>query len=74
MKKPAILEKIMYVANPAGNDNVKNPNIIGIIHNIILLVCSCLGSELLNIETFCCAKVVKATTKGSKIAKTVPAC
>ena len=64
----------MYVAKPAGKDKVKNPNIIGIIHSIILLVCSCLGSELLNIETFCCAKVVKATTIGNNIAKKVPAC
>lgn len=74
IKKPAIFEKIMYVAKPAGNDNVKNPNITGIIHNIILFVCSCLASELLNIETFCCAKVVPATINGSNIANKPPAC
>ena len=72
MKNPAIFENIIYVANPAGKDKVKKPNITGIIHNIILFVCSWRGSELLNIDTFCWANVVKATTIGSIIAKTVP--
>ena len=74
MKNPAIFENIIYVANPAGKDKVKKPNITGIIQSIILFVCSCRGSELLNIETFCWANVVKATTIGKNIAKTVPAC
>ena len=74
IKNPAMFEKIMYVAKPAGKDSVKKPNIIGIIHSIILFVCSCLASELLNIETFCCAKVVAATINGSNIANNPPAC
>jgi len=64
----------MYVARPAGKERVKNPNITGIIQSIILLVCSCLSSVLLNIETFCCANVVKATVNGKITANIAPAC
>jgi len=41
---PITLETIQYTANPLGNVVVKKPNINGIIHSIILLVCACLGS------------------------------
>tara|TARA_B100001750_G_C15268664_1_gene476376 strand:- start:34 stop:186 length:153 start_codon:yes stop_codon:yes gene_type:complete len=35
---PTMLEITQYKASPLGNDIVKKPNMIGIIHSIILLV------------------------------------
>lgn len=41
---PMIFDTTQYNANPLGKFSVKNPNINGIIHNIILFVDACLAS------------------------------
>ena len=35
---PAMLDTVQYTARPLGKVRVMNPNMMGIIHNIILLV------------------------------------
>ena len=48
-----------------GNERVRKPNIMGIIHNIIVLVCACLGSVEGVAIIFCWTHVVAPTRIGS---------
>ena len=56
----------MYTARPAGNWNVKNPNITGIIQSMIWLVCAWRGSVLRTVVIFCCSHMVAPTSTGSR--------
>ncbi len=44
MSTPATLDTVQYTARPLGKVRVMNPSMMGIIHNIILLVWACRGS------------------------------
>ena len=59
---PTKLENNIYIAKPEGNCQVNTPNIIGIIHNIIWLVCLCLGSVEGTVVIFC-INHIEAPTK-----------
>jgi hypothetical protein len=61
-----MFENRMYTARPAGNWNVKNPNITGIIHSMIWFVCACRGSVLRVVVIFCCSHIVAPTSTGSR--------
>ena len=55
----------MYTASPAGNWNVKNPNMIGINHSIIWLVWADRSSIDGMALIFCCAHIDAPTRIGS---------
>ena len=55
------------MARPVGNWNVKNPNIIGSIHNMIWLVDCCFGSVGRLMVVFCVSHMVPPTRTGSKM-------
>ena len=63
---PTALEMTQYKARPLGKVVVKNPNINGIIHSIILLVDCCLGSTAGMVVIFC-MKNMDAPTKTGRI-------
>jgi hypothetical protein len=59
------LETTQYRARPAGNPRVKNPNITGIIHCIIVFMDACLGSwGALVIIILCCTHMDTPTSTG----------
>ena len=62
---PTMLEIIQYRASPLGNVVVKNPNIRGIIHNIMRLVDCCLGSAAGMVVIFCMRNIDAPTSTGS---------
>jgi len=62
---PIKLENRMYTASPAGNWNVKNPNMIGISHSIIWLVWADRSSMEGMALIFCCAHIEAPTRIGS---------
>ena len=59
------MDVIQYIANPLGNDVVKNPNINGIIHSIMRLVDACLGSAEGMTVIFCMRYMDTPTIMGS---------
>ena len=61
---PTILDITQYKANPLGKDIVKNPNMIGIIHNIILLVDACRSSIAGMVVIFCISHMDTPTRIG----------
>ena len=61
---PTMLEMTQYRASPLSNWVVKNPNISGIIHNIMRLVDCCLGSADGIVVTFCISHIDKPTSIG----------
>ncbi len=61
---PIRLEKRIYTASPAGNWNVKNPNMIGISHSIIWLVWADRASIDGMALIFCCAHIDAPTRIG----------
>ena len=63
---PTRFENRMYTASPAGNWNVKNPNITGIIQSMIWLVWDWRGSVLRAVVIFCCTHMVAPTSIGSR--------
>ena len=67
MSTPATLDTVQYTARPLGKVRVMNPSMMGIIHNIILLVCACLGSADGVMVIFCCSQVEAPTSTGSTI-------
>ena len=58
------MEITQYNASPLGNVKVKNPNISGIIHNIMRLVDACLGSAAGMVLIFCMANMDPPTRMG----------
>ena len=60
------LDTIQYNASPASKFSVKNPNIMGIIHSIILLVDSCCGLVAGMDDIFCIRNIEPPTRTGSK--------
>jgi hypothetical protein len=64
MTIPTTLDAIQYIARPLGKVVVKNPNISGIIHNIIRFVDSCLGSTAGIMVIFCIAHIDTPTRMG----------
>ena len=74
---PTIFDTTQYRANPLGNDNVKKPNIIGIIHSIILLVEACRSSIAGMVVIFCIknmeipTNIGITTGEGSGLAKSI---
>jgi hypothetical protein len=63
---PTTFETIQYRASPAGNWNVKNPNISGIIHSIIRLVDACLASADGIVLIFCITNMEPPTSTGRR--------
>ena len=61
MPIPIAAEANQYRANPLGKDRVKKPNIMGIIHNIVLVVDSVRGSPV-GIEVIFCWTHMEAPT------------
>ena len=61
---PTMLEITQYNANPLGNDIVKKPNIIGIIHSIILFVDACRSSIAGMVVIFCINHIDNPTRIG----------
>ena len=59
-----MLENNIYIAKPEGNCQVKTPNMIGIIHNIIWLVWRCLGALDCTVVIFCINHIDPPTITG----------
>ena len=59
-----MLETIQYTASPIGKLKVRNPNIRGIIHSIMLLVWACLGSVVGIVIIFCWTHMEPPTRMG----------
>ena len=74
---PTIFDTTQYRANPLGNDIVKKPNIIGIIHSIILFVEACRSSIAGMVVIFCIknmeipTNIGITTGEGSGLAKSI---
>ena len=62
---PTVLETIQKIASPLANCRVNRPNIIGIIHNIILFIDCCLGSPPDIMVIFCCTHMLPPTRMGN---------
>ena len=63
---PARFDTIQYKASPVSKPRVKNPNIMGIIHSIILLVDSCCGVVAGVVDIFCITHIEPPTSSGSR--------
>ena len=63
---PIRLDTIQYTASPVSKLSVKNPNIRGIIHSIILLVDSCCGVVDGIADIFCIIHMEPPTRTGSR--------
>ena len=63
---PTMLDTIQYSASPVSKFRVKNPNMMGIIHNIILLVDCCCGVADGMVVIFCITHMDAPTSTGSK--------
>jgi len=61
-----MLETIQYRASPLSKFRVKNPNMIGISHSIILLVDSCCALIDGVAEIFCMSHMETPTSTGSR--------
>ena len=61
---PTIFDTTQYRAKPLGKEIVKKPNIIGIIHSIILLVEACLSSIAGIVVIFCITNIDTPTNTG----------
>tara|TARA_B100001123_G_scaffold419419_1_gene524477 strand:+ start:3272 stop:3457 length:186 start_codon:yes stop_codon:yes gene_type:complete len=57
-----MFDESQYSGNPDGSERVKNPNITGSIHNIILFVDACRGSAAAGVLIFCMTHI-EAPTK-----------
>jgi len=74
---PTIFDTTQYRAKPLGKEIVKKPNIIGIIHSIILLVEACLSSIAGILVIFCIknmeipTRIGITTGEGSGLAKSI---
>ena len=64
-----MLDTIQYKASPASKLRVKNPNIIGIIHNIIRFVEADCGVVTGVVDIFCMNQVDTPTRTGIKKGK-----
>lgn len=56
----------MYTASPAGNWNVKNANMIGIIQSSIWFVWACFGSGDGIVVIFCWTHIEMPTSTGNR--------
>jgi len=64
---PAIFDTIQYTASPLSKLRVKNPNMIGNIHSIILLVDSCCALAAGIVVIFCMSHIEPPTKTGNRI-------
>ena len=61
-----MFDTIQYKASPVSKPNVKNPNIMGIIHSIILFVDSCCGVVAGVVVIFCITHMDPPTNTAMK--------
>jgi hypothetical protein len=61
------LVSTQYRESPLGNVNAKKPNIKGIIHSMILPICSCEGSTDGGWDIFCRTHILAPTRRAMKI-------
>ena len=64
MTMPTMFDTTQYNASPLSNWVVKNPNINGIIHNIMRLVDACLESAAGMVVSFCMSHIETPTSMG----------
>lgn len=63
---PTALETTQKIASPLANPSVNTPNMMGIIHNIILFIDCCRGSPPPGIMViFCCTHMLPPTRMGN---------
>ena len=63
---PAMFDTIQYTASPLSKLSVKNPNMIGSIHSIILLVDSCCELAAGMVVIFCISHIDPPTRTGNR--------